>query len=120
MNLRKMLQKLRPTKPDRVHTSTTPYPIADNVTVGSIVVTKFCWSIGIVGEVYQGEPVTVYGMYDKYDRECSRFGPGNEWYDTGFHMTWREWEKLCVDVEDAKGFHQYWGYRLQTDGWPRE
>ena len=92
------------------------YPVADHVSVGSIVITKSCLDVGIVGSVSNGRPVTVYARSDfsadnidrKYGGICSV-----GWYDTGLVMTMEGWRLLSLEKGDAQGFYQYWRDKLK-------
>lgn len=97
-----------------------PYPIADNVSVGSVVITNRCLDVGLVAETICGKPVKIYGRYSKFHEptnECPQYGGVDTvtWYDTGIHMSFQEWKNLSYE-NDAERFHKYWQARLQMEG----
>ena len=94
-----------------------PYPVADNVSVGSVVVTDSYLSIGLVAEVKDGKPTEIYSMYNRFHVptwECPKIGGVNllTWYDTGIKMSLQDWKFLSLST-NAMGFHEYWKARLK-------
>ncbi len=92
------------------------YPIANNVCVGRVVVTKNCLDVGIVAESRAGQPTKIYSRFywlcdDEY---CPEYGAIDKvrWYDTGIDMTFRQWKQLAIDTKDAEGFYRYWRDKL--------
>ena len=93
-----------------------PYPAADHVSVGSIVITRNCLDVGIVGSVSDGRPVTVYARPDlSVDNIDRKYGGvvSVGWYDTGLVMTMEGWRLLSLEKRDAQGFYQYWRDKLK-------
>lgn len=93
------------------------YPIADNVRVGSVVMTRNCLDIGWVASIDRGKPKTIYSRYYKSDDckdECPKYGGVDEvtWYDTGVWMTFKDWLRLSEQY-NAKGFNNYWKEKLK-------
>lgn len=93
------------------------YPIANNVSIGSVVITKNCLDVGLVAEVLHGRPMKIFGRYSPCHEpsdECPQYGGIHavNWYDTGIHMSFDEWKELS-HKNDANGFFDYWRTRLQ-------
>lgn len=93
------------------------YPAANSISVGSIVMTKNCLDVGIVGAVSNGRPTKVYARYNPYSANESGFpqyggADTTDWYDTGYKMTMEQWKLLAIEKKDAMGFYQYWRDRL--------
>ena len=89
-------------------------PLADSVSAGSVVVTRNAWDVGLVVKTRDGIPSEVYSRHTGFeaDNTCPRYSiTGVQWYDTGIHMTLREWIDLSRHY-DAQGFHAYWESRL--------
>lgn len=98
----------------------SPFPVANNVSVGSIVITQRCLDIGFVAEATNGRPSKIISRYNEYHipyGEFPLFGGIEmvDWYDTGIRMSLEEWKDLS-DKYDAEGFYDYWRTRLQTKG----
>lgn len=96
------------------------YPIADMVSVGSVVMTKDCLDIGLVADVFEGRPKKILARYSG----CNLLTGGMPqyggiyavtWYDTGVHMSVEDWVKLSSKT-DANGFYEYWRTRLCMKG----
>lgn len=89
------------------------FPLADNVSVGSVVITKDCLDVGLVAEVFQGKPKKILSRYNEFhdsNDECPQYGnvKGIDWFDTGVRMSLQEWIDLSRDTKDAEGFYKYW------------
>lgn len=94
-----------------------PYKVADNVSVGSVVITRNCLDVGLVAETYLGEPKRILARYSELHEpadECAQYGGTNvvDWYDTRITMSIQEWKDLSREY-DAAGFNRYWGTRLR-------
>lgn len=89
---------------------------ADNVTVGSVVITQNMLDIGLVAKEEDGKPTEIFSRYtcDSWrKRTCNMYGGVQtvKWYDTGIHMSLQDWIDLSMQY-DAAGFYEYWGIRL--------
>lgn len=91
------------------------YGIADNVSVGSVVMTKSCFDIGLVAKQRDGMPVTIFSRFSEFDSldDPPRYGAVDAvvWYDTGIIMTEQEWKELSRSMS-AIQFYGYWRQRL--------
>lgn len=103
------------------------YPVADHVSVGSIVMTKNCLDIGYVSEVSEGKPIRILSRYEEYppyrvgNNAWAEYGGVNavRWYDTGIKMSLEEWKKLSKK-SDASEFYAYWIDLLRIEDWKIE
>ena len=105
------LKQMSETKP--------PYPIASNVSVGSVVMTKHGFDIGLVGEVRHGRPTRIFARYGRCSMppdKCPEWGwsESTNWYDTGVKMSFQEWKDLSFKT-DAAQFCDYWRKRLHME-----
>lgn len=96
------------------------YPIADNTSVGSVVVTQNYLDVGLVAGVFHGKPTKILARYSGHDPvtgEIPKYGgiDSVSWYDTGVHMSVEDWVKLSSKT-DANGFYEYWRTRLCMKG----
>lgn len=94
--------------------SPIPYPIANNVSIGSIVITKSCLDVGFVSKVSGKKPAEILSRKNEYSDDCLLYGGINHvtWYDTGIIMTYEQWKALAIETKDASGFYQYWHNEL--------
>ena len=97
-----------------------PCPIADHVSVGSIIITKHGWDIGFVARVSEGKPTRILSRYHENPPSGANnaawaefnVNDGIQWYDTGVKISFREWKELSEKF-DASEFYSYWESRLQ-------
>lgn len=97
-----------------------PYPIADHVSVGSVIITKHGWDIGFVAKTSKGKATRILSIYHEYPSTGTNsnvwaefnVNDGVQWYDTGVKISFREWKELAEKF-DASEFYSYWRSRLQ-------
>lgn len=91
------------------------FRIADNVSVGSVVITQHAWDIGLVANVTDGLPSEIFARYTRYDKcgVCGKYGGVStiRWYDTGIKMSLPEWIELSKQLEPCE-WYEYWLSRL--------
>ena len=95
------------------------YPIADNVRIGSIVITQRCWDVGfVVGVSEDGAPTKIYARFYDGVLESNDLQYGGiddvTWYDTGIRMSISEWANLSIEMS-AGDFYSYWRERLNLN-----
>lgn len=95
------------------------YPIADNARVGSIVVTRRCWDVGIVASVSaDGVPTKIYARFYEgvLESKALQYGGIDDvtWYDTGIRISISEWANLSSEM-GAGDFCNYWRERLNLN-----
>ena len=94
------------------------YPIANNVSPGSIVTTEHFLDIGFVYQTDNRKPLNILSRCDKkticrHKGMYPQYGGINTvtWYDTGINISLEEWIFISDDY-DAKGFYEYWINRI--------
>lgn len=92
------------------------YHVADDVSVGSVVMTRDCLDVGLVAKVCNGKPIQVFARDSAYSSKngvLPQYGGVDAvtWYDTGIHMSIRDWVHLSQST-DADGCYKYWCAKL--------
>lgn len=94
------------------------YHIADNVRVGSIVITRDCLDVGWVGKVDNGKPIKIYGRCCNFNDKdggypCYGDIENITWYDTGIWMVFKDWKHLSEQY-NATEFYNYWRNKVMV------
>lgn len=85
--------------------------------MGSVVITRNGFDIGLVAKTLHGKPVKILARYSDYHTppdECPQYGgiESVNWYDTGIRMSLEQWKVLSTE-NDCDGFYRYWRTRLK-------